>query len=129
MLKPLRDNPFAALKRTYHEPSRMAIMSALCGAENGLCFAELKEQCRLTDGNLNRHLKALAVAGAVRLRKTTGRNNKPRTMVMITDPGRESFIEYLRALEGVLRRAAESLAPQERLANMPSIWDTLLELE
>jgi len=129
VLKTPRNNPFAALTRTYHEPSRMAIMSALCGSENGLCFAELKEQCRLTDGNLNRHLKALSDAGAVRLRKTTNHNNKPRTVVLITDPGRESFIGYLKALEGVLRTAAEALAPQDRLANMPALWDTQLELK
>ncbi len=106
----------------------MAIMSALCSSERGLCFAELKEQCHLTDGNLSRHLKALSHADAVRLRKVTSRS-KPRTMVEITDRGRESFIEYLRALEWVLHTAAESLAPDEKLANMTSIWDSLVEIE
>ena len=49
-----------ALERLFHEPSRLAIMSALAAAERaGLTFTELKEQCRLTDGNLNRHLAAL----------------------------------------------------------------------
>ena len=51
-----RDNPFEALERIFHEPSRMAIMSALCAADGGLTFNELKERCALTDGNLNRHL-------------------------------------------------------------------------
>jgi DNA-binding transcriptional ArsR family regulator len=44
-------------------------MSALCAADGELTFSELKASCRLTDGNLNRHLKALDDGGAVRIEK------------------------------------------------------------
>ena len=104
-------NPYTSLNRIFHEPGRLSIMSALCGSENGMTFNELKSACFLTDGNLNRHLKTLEEARAVRIRKThpVGR---PQTVVRITDVGREGFIEYLKTLEGILRRAAEAVAEE-----------------
>ena len=42
---------------------RLAITSALCQADDGKAFADLKQLCNLTDGNLNRHLKVLEEAG------------------------------------------------------------------
>ena len=50
---------FASLERVFHEPARLAIMSVLCAADAPLSFGELKESCRLTDGNLSRHLRVL----------------------------------------------------------------------
>jgi len=116
-----RDNPYAALKHIFHEPNRLAIMSALCGAVEGLTFNELKEECGLTDGNLSRHLKALEEAGAVRIEKSFVRA-KPRTTVFLTDQGRESFLEYLQALEEVLKKAAESMALTEKEDPPPLPW-------
>ncbi|HWP47044.1 MAG TPA: transcriptional regulator [Candidatus Limnocylindrales bacterium] len=107
------DNPYVALKQIFHEPNRLAIVSALCGSIDGLTFNELKEECKLTDGNLSRHLKALEEAGAIKIEKTFVRA-KPRTTVFLTDQGRESFIEYLQALEQVLRKAAESAIIAEK---------------
>jgi len=101
-------NPYAALERVYHEPSRLAIMSALAAAESGKTFNELKQECELTDGNLSRHLKALEEIRAVKIKKTFV-GAKPRTTVFLTEPGRESFLEYLKTLEEVLRKAAEAM--------------------
>ncbi len=109
------DNPYGGLKRIFHEPSRLAIMSALSAAINGLSFSELKSECNLTDGNLNRHLKVLEEAGAITIQKTkVGR--KFRTMVFLTNSGREQFIEYLKVLEEVLLKAAEALTGEEEAA-------------
>ena len=47
---------FDALERVFHEPSRMAILSALCTVRGGMPFTELRDRCGLTDGNLSRHL-------------------------------------------------------------------------
>jgi len=116
-----RESPYAGLKRVFHEPSRMAIMTALCGAEDGLAFGDLKTLCVLTDGNLNRHLKALTDASAVMVLKKQG-GKRCRTMVYITDTGREHFIDYLRALESVLRRTAETLTAEENIAKEPALW-------
>ena len=44
-----------ALERIFHEPNRLAIMSTLCAADEGLAFTDLRDACGLTDGNLNRH--------------------------------------------------------------------------
>jgi DNA-binding transcriptional ArsR family regulator len=107
------ENPYIALKQIFHEPNRLAIVSALCGAVEGLTFNELKEECNLTDGNLSRHLKALEDAGIVKIEKTFV-GAKPRTTVFLMDHGRESFLEYLQALEQVLRKAAESAAITEK---------------
>lgn len=101
-----------ALEKIFHEPNRLAIMSALCAADNGLSFNELKDTCRLTDGNLNRHLKALENAGAVRIRKSFV-DSKPRTTVSLSKKGLDRFGEYLEALSGVLERARAALPAEE----------------
>ena len=38
---------------------------------------------------------------------------KPRTTVFLSDQGRESFLEYLSALEIVLQRAADAVQPSD----------------
>jgi DNA-binding transcriptional ArsR family regulator len=112
MMDSLHDNPYTALERVFHEPNRLAIMSSLGGAVEGLTFGELKELCGLTDGNLSRHLKTLEEAQAIRLdKKFVGA--RPRTTVYLADAGREGFIAYLQALEAVLQRAGEAMAMEE----------------
>ncbi len=101
-----------ALEKIFHEPNRLAIMSALCAADNGLTFNELKETCRLTDGNLNRHLKVLEESGAVRIRKRFV-DSKPRTTVTLSKRGIDRFGEYLEALAGVLERARAALPAEQ----------------
>ncbi len=97
------------LERIFHEPNRMAILSALCAASDPLSFTELKSLSGLTDGNLSRHLKALEEAGVVRLRKTFV-GVKPRTTVALTDKGLKRFEEYLAALSDVLKKAKQAMA-------------------
>ena len=104
---------YEALEKIFHEPSRLAIMSALCAADDGLSFAELKETCSLTDGNLNRHLKVLEDSEVVRIRKTFV-DSKPRTTVRLSKTGLARFNEYLAALEEVLQTARAALAADPR---------------
>ena len=105
-------SPYEALEKVFHEPNRLAIMSALCAAEKGMTFNELKEDCRLTDGNLNRHLKALDEAGAVRIEKAFV-DSKPRTTAFISKRGLDSFGQYLSALSEVLEKARRAV-PAEK---------------
>jgi DNA-binding transcriptional ArsR family regulator len=105
-----RDNPYSALNKLFHEPNRLAIVSALCNAD-GITFNELKEQCNLTDGNLSRHLRSLQHARIIRIKKSFVQS-KPQTTIYFTERGRESFIRYLEALEEVLLKAAESLGTE-----------------
>ena len=107
------DSPFAGLERVFHEPVRTAIMTSLLGSPDGLSFNQLREFCDTTDGNLSRHLKSLEDAGAVHLRKTFV-GNRPRTTVFMSRHGRERFMQYLEALEAVLKQAAERIEALER---------------
>lgn len=108
------DKPGAeALERIFHEPSRLAIMSALCAAEDGLTFTELKNVCALTDGNLNRHLKVLDEAGVVKIDKQFV-DAKPRTTIQLSKDGLDRFSEYLAALGEVLKAAGQALPVQKR---------------
>lgn len=112
------ENPYTALKSIFHEPNRLAIMSALCSSANGLTFKDLKQECELTDGNLSRHLRALEEAEVILIEKTFV-GAKPRTTIQLTDKGRESFIEYLNALEEVLKKAAEAVSSGEEGVSLP----------
>lgn len=102
--------PYDALERIFHEPNRLAIMSALAGASKGCSFTDLKRDCVLTDGNLSRHLKVLEEAKAVRIKKAFV-GVKPRTTVTLTADGRRQFMAYLQALEEVLHSAAKAVQP------------------
>ena len=79
-------SPYESLERIFHEPKRLAIMSALCAADEGLPFTGLRDACGLTDGNLNRHLKVLDAAGVLRIKKVFV-DAKPRTTVALSKKG------------------------------------------
>ncbi len=103
MTEPALD-PAGALERLFHEPNRLAILSALCTARDGVAFTELRDTCRLTDGNLNRHLKALEEEGIVRVQKAFV-DDKPRTTIILTRGGLARFSQYLEKLAVVLQEA------------------------
>lgn len=110
------DSPYDALERIFHEPNRLSIMSAVCAADSGITFSELREVCGLTDGNLNRHLKVLAEAGAVRIEKAFV-DGKPRTTISISKKGLDQFNKYLAALSEVLDEARRAM-PVEKKAEV-----------
>ena len=114
-MKTSGDNLYDALERIFHEPNRLAIMSALAAAPRGRAFTEIRDECSLTDGNLSRHLKALEEAGAVRIRKAFVAG-KPLTTVHLTAWGLERFSEYLAALAKVLRAAQQAVVPEKTTA-------------
>ena len=113
-----KENPYEQLHRVFHEPSRLAIMSAIAQETSGVKFRELRDECKLTDGNLNRHLKTLEQAGAVKIKKKFV-DSKPQTTIHITRNGQDSFLEYLQALQDVLLNAAESLGAEEIANGLP----------
>ncbi|MBN2704535.1 MAG: transcriptional regulator [Pontiellaceae bacterium] len=110
------NNPFQALEKIFHEPNRLAIMSALCAASNGLTFSELKEECGLTDGNLNRHLKVLKESNVVKVKKEFVAD-KPRTTAFITAKGLDRFSEYLEALSDVMKQTRAALPKQSKASS------------
>ncbi len=101
--------PVDALERVFHEPNRLAILSALCASDDPLSFTELKDICNLTDGNLNRHLYALEDDGIVAIKKAFV-DRKPRTTVTMTSPGLKRFQEYIDALGDAVKQARKAAA-------------------
>lgn len=98
------DAPFAysGLERIFHERGRLAVCTCLIANSGGMRFTDLQEACALTDGNLNRHLHALAEVGIVHLERVRG-NGRPATIVRITPSGRTRFLAYIDELEAVVR--------------------------
>lgn len=101
------------LERIFHEPNRLAIMSAICAAPEGIRFGDLKAQCGLTDGNLNRHLKVLDEAGVIRVEKAFVAA-RPRTTLHLSRTGLKRFQEYLAALAAVIKSAQAALPATSR---------------
>jgi predicted ArsR family transcriptional regulator len=100
------------LDRVFHERGRLAICSTLVANDDGVSFTQLQESCELTDGNLNRHLHALAEEGIVATERRTGQG-RPQTIVRITPAGRERFLAYIDALEAIVRDVQRSTTSSE----------------
>jgi predicted ArsR family transcriptional regulator len=93
---------FAGLERIFHERGRLAVCACLIAHPDGMRFTDLQEACGLTDGNLNRHLHALAEVGVVTSERVRG-HGRPATIVRITEGGRARFLAYVDELEAVVR--------------------------
>jgi DNA-binding MarR family transcriptional regulator len=98
---------YDGLERVFHEKARLGIMTSLVSQPRGVIFADLKELCHLTDGNLSRHLQVLHEAGFVEIWKGFHRN-RPQTLCRITDEGRRRFLEYINVLETVVEDALKA---------------------
>lgn len=95
------------LDRVFHERARLAICALLIATPDGVTFTQLLEACELTDGNLNRHLHALAEEHIVATERKRG-NGRPHTLVRITRGGRDRFLAYIDALERIVRDVQDS---------------------
>jgi DNA-binding HxlR family transcriptional regulator len=93
------------LDRVIHERVRLAIVSALAGADS-LSFNELKDLLDLTDGNLSVHARRLEEAGFVTCEKSFV-DRVPRTEYQLTAAGRSALDEYLDHMESLIRRVRE----------------------
>lgn len=111
-LDPKPDEPtgrfaYEGLERIFHEKARLGIMTSLVTHSRGLVFSDLKDLCRLTDGNLSRHLQVLHEAGFVEIWKGSHKN-RPQTLCRVTDEGRTRFLEYINVLETVVQDALKA---------------------
>jgi DNA-binding MarR family transcriptional regulator len=113
---------YNGLERVFHEKARLGIMTSLVSQPRGVIFADLKEMCHLTDGNLSRHLQVLHEAGLVEIWK--GYHKKlPQTLCRITDEGRRRFFEYINVLETVVHDAMKAAAnPSAISVNLAEGW-------
>jgi DNA-binding transcriptional ArsR family regulator len=95
---------YEGIERVLHEKARLSIMTSLVTHPAGLLFADLKELCSLTDGNLSRHLQVLQEAGLVEVWKGF-QGNRPQTLCRLPAEGRRRFLEYIAVLENVVADA------------------------
>jgi predicted transcriptional regulator len=105
----LRSGRFAyeGLDRVIHEKARLGIMTSLLTRREGLSFADLKDVCALSDGNLSRHLAVLQEAGCIEIEKEGGGRGS-KTLCRVTSAGRDVFLRYLGELERVIADAASA---------------------
>lgn len=111
---------YEGLDRVIHERARLSILTSLISNPKGVTFADLKQLCALTDGNLSRHLRVLEQAKMVEIAKEHERN-RPLTVCRITTSGRKRYLEYLTILEQVVRDAAGN-AQDEAAVRLLGEW-------
>jgi DNA-binding MarR family transcriptional regulator len=94
-------------------------MTSLVSRPEGVPFADLKELCGLTDGNLNRHLEVLREEGLIAMRKAPS-SGRQRTVCHVTPEGKTRFLQYLDELERVVADAAAAAEAARAPSTMPS---------
>lgn len=92
--------PLADIDRIIHEPARLLILAYLSVVESA-DFLFLMNQTNLTRGNLSSHLSKLETAGYVEIKKEFV-DKIPRTLLALTEKGRNAFHEYRRNMKQVL---------------------------
>lgn len=83
-----------------HEPARLLIMANLYVIESA-DFIFLMRQTRLTWGNLSGHMSKLESAGYIKVTKDYI-DKKPRTILRLTEKGRDAFQRYRKNMKQVL---------------------------
>lgn len=91
---------FDKLDKAIHEKGRLAIMTLLA-TRVSWSFQDLKEELRMSDGNLVTHLRTLHRLGLVAYTKEV--RGRPHTTYALTGKGREAFQDYLHVLEQIVK--------------------------
>ena len=89
------------IDKLIHEPARLVIMTQLYVVEEA-DFIFLMRQTGLTWGNLSSHMSKLEDAEYIEVRKEF-LDKKPHTILMLTQKGRNSFMEYRKAMDRVFK--------------------------
>jgi DNA-binding MarR family transcriptional regulator len=89
-----------------HQPTRLRIMAALVGLDEGekADFTFLRDLLGLSDGNLSVHLQRLEEAGYVAVKKAFVKR-RPKTWIWATSKGRNTFAAHVDALEAIMKQA------------------------
>jgi DNA-binding MarR family transcriptional regulator len=102
------DNPFeelAGLDRLIHEPSRLAILTALASCKSA-DFIFLQRLTGLSGGNLSSHISKLEEGGLVNVEKQFI-DKRPNTRIGITERGRKAVREHWKKLDQLGARVKE----------------------
>ena len=87
--------------KNFESRVRLGVMSMLM-VEEWVHYSDIKKALKLTDGNLATHLKLLRKHELIEEKKQFI-NRKPHTTYRATEAGRESFRDYLAALEELIQ--------------------------
>jgi DNA-binding MarR family transcriptional regulator len=88
------------IDKDIHEPARLMILSYLLVVESA-DFVFLRGQTGLTWGNLSAHMTKLEEKQYIEIKKEFIRK-KPRTMVKITEKGKQAFLAYREKMKKIL---------------------------
>ena len=90
--------PLPTLDPIFHQPVRTRLAALLRRGEQS--FAELKAALKITDGNLDAHMKKLTAAGYIHSRFVI--KGRPQTRYMLSPSGIAAFENYSIALKQIL---------------------------
>ena len=93
------------IDKLIHEPARLDILATLFVIKES-DFIFLKNQTRMTWGNLSSHLSKLEDAGYIRVKKEIS-NKKTKTRISLTDEGRRAFREYRKKIDDFIKKFPE----------------------
>jgi len=114
----MKRQPFeelSSLNRLIHDPSRLAILTAL-SACRGADFLFLQSLTGLTKGNLSGHLGKLEKGGLIVITKSF-KGKYPHTDVALSAEGRDAIRRHWKQLEQLRRPAGKwTPAPQAKPA-------------
>jgi len=101
--KPRREDlqSISEIDRTIHAPARLMILVVLAIAESAN-FLFIMRQTGLTRGNLSSHMSKLENAEYIEIKKEFV-DKIPRTLLYLTDKGREAIQTYRENMLQVLR--------------------------
>lgn len=85
-----------------HSRLRLGIMAYLSTAGSA-DFGVLKRELEATDGNLSVQITKLEAAGYLKIEKSF-KGKKPNTKVILTQNGKQAFIEYIDSLKSLINR-------------------------
>ena len=100
--------PEASLDAVLHQPIRTQIVAYLVGRGEAT-FSELKRVLRVSDGNLESHLKKLIAADYVATRKDST-SPRQQTVYSLTGGGQTALRQYTANLQRMLGFGAEGTA-------------------
>jgi len=101
MTSPFED--LANLDKLIHEPSRLALLTALSACESA-DFLSLRRLTGMSDGNLSVHLSKLEEAGLVNIQKQYVAK-KPNTQLKITKKGLVAIQRHWEQLAAIKQSA------------------------
>jgi DNA-binding MarR family transcriptional regulator len=95
-----KSQPETSLDAVLHQPVRTQIVAYLIGREEAT-FSEFKRVLRVSDGNLESHMKKLIAADYIATRKDAS-SARQQTVYSLTQRGRAALRQYMANLQQML---------------------------